>query len=1482
MSKAKFFLVSFFVIVLLRSGWALPPQKGGGRQPNPTTFQFIHLGEDEGLSQKTITAILQDRQGFLWFGTEDGLVRYNGYRFHTFTHFVDDSLSLSNHKVTSLFEDSRGRLWVGTTNGLNYFDPQSESFVRIRTLPENYDHTTPNLIHTICEDRNGDLWTGNSIGLSRIQFIADPHDTTQKSVTRLPQLGYIRITHLSLQAGQSNKEQHMVLSMLIDSRGNFWVGTDMGVMRLVSLSPNSRSESDVDSYKFENLYRQSDDHSPLLNTYVLGFLEDRNGFVWVSTSLGLVRIGLPDTANTNGLHPQIQYYPSEGSRYRRGGFLEVRSKQGSKLWLSNRNHGFVIFDPQNGTYHALAEEAATASGTTIPYYITDIYRDRTGLIWLGTDSGGLYKYDPVSSRFSNFHPDLNQVAYNPNIDMRFVFEDSRGDLWIANEGVYRCNRQTGEILAVYWANHQQVHDWTFKNKIVEDGHGFIWLGSEFGGLYRYDPNSQRMSRMTGFSTNAEDFLRSVREEDIILPNNRNLKPVTTRIGSELSVSENVTALCRDPHGNIWVAANVDQFGAGKDGAEPALLVSHIDINTQKIRRYRLDRLISPDFQPDTQTIFAIHAEYPGVLWLGTSFGLVRFEPATGAVKVYRAGPRQEAKLSNNRVQAVTADWRFPERYLWVGTDGGGLCRFDKSEETFRRYTLKDGLPDEVVSSVLSDRQGNLWLGTSKGLCNASLSPDTREIVRLRNYDRSNGIIDDDFSFFYGQNAHQNAKGEMFFAGAQGISIFDPEDIRDNELPPPVVITGFYLNFKPANYRDPGSPLPAPLSQLEQLELSYQDNTFVIELAALDFQSPEKNRFAYRLEGYQDEWVYPGSERRAVFTQVPPGNYTFHAKAANSYGVWNESGVTLQIRIIPPWYRTWWAYLLYILIIGGFLYLVRRYEINRQQLQMQAEIKHHEAERLKEIDRIKTRFFTNISHEFRTPLALILGPVEQVLEESKSKIVRRRMKMAQRNIRRLKHLINQLLDLSRLEAEEMILRAAPDDIVAFVKQISMGFSSWAERKNITLNIYSVVEKAEIYFDHDLMEKVLNNLLSNAIKFTPQGGKIEVTVQMDKDNRYVEILISDNGIGIPPERLPFIFDRFTQVDESTTRDHEGSGIGLALVKELVELHQGSIKVVSTLGKGSVFTLSLPLGKEHLKPEQVIASFTASQRVAKIPESEYQYLTDTGPSETGENGDKAAKEGKVLSKALPLVLVVEDHADFRRYICDILKGDCRIIEAGDGQSGWDKAVAQIPDMIISDVMMPYMNGYELCHKLKNDQRTSHIPVILLTAKATQEEKLEGLDIGADAYLSKPFDSRELRTRVRQLIDQRRKLQAHYQQHATLKSGNDSVSAMDQQFLQKALEIVSTSLSNEQFSVDHLAAEMGMSRSQLHRKINALTGKPATHFIRAVRLERAAELLRSGNGNITEIAYEVGFGSQSYFTRCFTEHFGCSPSEFVQQKNT
>ncbi len=1430
-------------------------------------FQFKHIGVEEGLHQKTIYSILQDRRGYLWLGTNEGLVRYDGYRFKTYSKHMDDSTSLSNNHINCLFEDSRGWLWAGTEDGLNYYNPNTETFVRLRTFPEKFGKENPNTIFSISEDSSGAIWTATIYGINRIQ-IKQNQQPSQKfnssGFNNNP--GQIQTSHF-LPNPYTNSSQNVVYSLLIDHRGNIWVGSYAGLMRL-TLSTTKKEPKSVSAgeYKFEKIFNRLS----ALKQMVLALQEDKNGIIWMQTSDGLVRIDPSQGAGKETL--VYKQYVYDHGLFTLGALLEVQDKGGSNLWINLKDDGFAIFNPRTETFSRIRNDSTNKSNISIPYYIHTIYRSRGGIFWFGTETGGLFKYDPVFTRFSDYNPKLNTHISNRLIDMRFVFEDSHDILWIANQGVYRCNRNTGNILSSYWQNIKAPY-WTFKNNICEDGLGNVWIGSEFGGLYRYNYQSQKMTAMLNFSLNAEDTLKDLNDIDIRAFLSDSLKRKKHTFENITQMSENITAITPDHRGNIWTGAWVDLFSDSLDMQikKSYLNITHIDVFNHKIYNYRLLDLTKSKKIENKQYIYSIHTERSGILWVGSSFGLIRFEPQTGVKRVFRAVSGDPQSLSYNRVHAVTEDKHYPERYLWIGTDGGGLCRFDKNTETFKRYGIKDGLPGNIVSSVLTDAHGNLWLGTDKGLSNALIDSASDEIVQFINYDQSDGIIDGDFSFFYGQNAHKNSRGDMFFAGSKGISVFKPDSIRGNLNPPPLVLSQFYLNFKPVDFHKPGSPLKKPVSRLKSITLSNNDNSFAIEMSALNFHSPEKNRFAYKLEGYQDEWIYPGAERRAIFTRVPPGEYTFRAKAANSNGIWNEKGVVLKINIVPPWYKTRWAYGLYAVFFFGVILSIRRYEMNRQKHKMQAQMQKDETEKLKEIDTLKTRFFTNISHEFRTPLALIKGPAEQELENAHSSATRRRMQMIGRNVNRLLHLIGQLLDLTALEARHMSLRAVETNIIPFVQGLFMGFASWAERKNINLKLFSKEKKIDVYFDRDLMEKILNNLLSNAIKFSREGGKIEMTLRLGDDNHFVELIIKDDGIGIPEDKLAHIFDRFYQVDASTTREQEGTGIGLALVKELVELHKGTISVESREGLGTTFTIILPLGSEHLRPDQIMASVTESKRVHKVSANEFDYTHDDGNCETDTTSENADEQ--------PLVLIVEDHKDFRHFMIDTLQKDYRIMEASNGESALTIACEKIPDLIISDVMMPRMNGYTLCAKIKNDERTSHIPVILLTAKAAPDDKLEGLEAGADDYLSKPFDSRELLSRVQNLIIQRRKLQQYYQQNLLVKTLKKPVLSTDEKFLQKALSIVEENLENEKFSVDDLAEGVGMSRSQLHRKIHALTGKPATHFIRTIRLQHAAEFIRANAGNITEIAYKVGFSSQSYFTKCFAEQFSCSPSEYKKR---
>jgi signal transduction histidine kinase/DNA-binding response OmpR family regulator len=663
--------------------------------------------------------------------------------------------------------------------------------------------------------------------------------------------------------------------------------------------------------------------------------------------------------------------------------------------------------------------------------------------------------------------------------------------------------------------------------------------------------------------------------------------------------------------------------------------------------------------------------------------------------------------------------------------------------------------------------------------------------------------------------------------------------------------------------------------LKHINLKFNQDFFSFQFAALDYTNPQKNQYAYYLEGLEDDWNYSGNRRFANYTGVPPGNYTFRVKGSNNDGYWNQEGASIAITILPPPWKTWWAYTIYGIFLIGLIYAWRKYDLKRQRLKQELKLGHVEAEKLKELDTMKSRFFANISHEFRTPLTLILGPLQNLLSQSKDEKSKQYLNMMQRNARRLQNLINQLLNLSKLESGKMKLQAREENIVVLVNGYVQSFESLAKQKNIDLIFHSNEENIPLYVDKDKIEKILFNLLSNAFKFTNAGGAI--TIQVGKQADGIFVSITDTGHGILPEKLNYIFDRFYQADDSYSKDQEGTGIGLALAKELAKLHHGTISVESHIGEGSVFTVFLPAGKHHLKPDEIIDKPEMPAKREKIqepvPEHEFSENTLAGedlpkPDEFNEKDDK------------PYVLIVDDNADLRSYMRDCLTEDYYIHEATEGVEGFSKATQQIPDLIISDVMMPKMDGYELCKKLKTDERTSHIPVILLTARASSESRIEGLETGADDFITKPFDYHELLTRIKNLIQLRNKLKEKFRKEIDYNrlSKERDVISMDQQFIRKAKAVVEKNISEPEFSIENFAREMALSRVQLHRKLRALVDQSATQFIKTIKLNRAAELLKNKSGTVSEIAYDVGFNTLPYFTKCFQEQFGVNPSEFAK----
>jgi signal transduction histidine kinase/DNA-binding response OmpR family regulator len=739
---------------------------------------------------------------------------------------------------------------------------------------------------------------------------------------------------------------------------------------------------------------------------------------------------------------------------------------------------------------------------------------------------------------------------------------------------------------------------------------------------------------------------------------------------------------------------------------------------------------------------------------------------------------------------------------------------------------------------------------------------------------------------------------MYFGGPNGFVRFNPKDIKDNAFIPPIVITAFKKFNKDAK-------LDTVITEKKLIELGYDENNISFEFAALNFSSPQKNQYAYKLEGLDKDWVYSGTRRFAAYPNLDPGEYVFRVKGSNNDGVWNEEGISIAIIIYPPWWKTWWAYSAYALLFIFALFGIRRYELNRLHFKNQVKLDKVVLKEKEETDKMKSRFFANISHEFRTPLTLILGPAEKISSDT-SDDIKKDANIIKRNSRRLLQLINQLLDLSKLESGRLKLEASKGNIVSFVKGVALSFESLAESKDISLKLLPEKEFIEMYFDKEKMMQILTNILSNAFKFTPEEGKIEVKVNLPTPksppeegtikgvlspptegrgvgqkkvnwDNYVSISIRDTGIGIPQEEIPKLFDRFYQVDSSHTREYEGTGIGLALTKELVELHHGTINVESVKNEWTEFTLEFPLGREHLKDEEIIEDKTEvipgearNLIVSEQNKNQVESILGDSTSKTPQNDDEVNTEKTII-------LVVEDNYDMRQYIRESLDGNYLIEEAVNGDQGVRKAEKIIPDLIVSDLMMPKMDGNELVKRLKNDEKTSHIPIILLTAKAGQENKLEGLETGADDYLTKPFDIKELQVRIKNLITIRKKLQEKFSkinfQLPFVKE--HKFSGIDEKFMIKVGEVIEKHISEEDFSIEDFGSEVGMSRMQLHRKLKALTGKSASRYIRSIKLEKGKRMIEAKEGNISEIAYSLGFGSPTYFTRCFKEEFGYTPSE-------
>lgn len=1328
-------------------------------------LKFRHLSINEGLSQNMITAIAQDHRGIIWFGTRDGLNRYDGYSFTVYKANPGNLSSLSDNYITCIYEDDRQNLWVGTRlGGLNLYDAKKDAFVRINdTL---FGKKTPSPVFIRGNSRQG-LWITTAEGYI-VGLRYNDHNPA------LPPL-YL---HTVLDKNKLGKG--MPTSAIPDRRGTLWVATDKG-LRCYDIASGhiDHSIADYPAYRISKTGALIPATSPSRTEIINASIKEDS--VWLTTRRGIYQY-LPQQR-------EFRLYDTEIGDFNVVSEVVRNQKNETEIWISTFNKGLAVLNLHTGQRQDVSFTTLTGNPQHDGVLIS-LFGAKDGSVWIGSNGRGVWCYSENYSLFKNAAPlekDFPELSSGSFYHV-YPFADSTGKerlLFSTLTAFFHWNR-TGNSLS---ANNRFL----VRAAAAAQQH-FLWFGTS-DGLMKYNPYT---------------------EHEIVVD----------------STEKVITGLFVDAQQQIWYST-------------PDALRLY-DPVTELVQVFRYSFSGEATQRSRASMYSVIYPDPDGSLWVGTVNGLFRFDPLQLR---YTAHYRNEASdphsISSNEINALLSDPMRPHRFLWIGTPAGLNC-FDKETGRCIRFDTRDGLPNNTVYGILSDTQGNLWLSTNQGL--SMFNPLKKTFT---NFDVNNGLQSNEFNtgaYF------KSDRGELFFGGINGFNRFYPEQIRIAENHVPLTVS--WIEIPGADKEIVGQMLAA-----NPVHLPHDRNNIHITLSSLEYSAPEKVRYAYRIYNQDSAWIHLGHNRQVTLTGLSPGRYVFQAKATDSFGRWKEDIAQLTFTILPPWYNSWWARSLYVLVGAALLYLLWVRYKRRSAQRIELENKRRQAASLLELDRVKSRFLANITHEFRTPLTLIAGHLEHLKTEESDEKTLQQYASIEQNSRHLLRLINQLMDLSRMESGAYRLRYKKAYLLADLKPGVFAFHSYAERKNIrfTLEIDPETEtwlsQNELIYAPDAVDTIVKNLLSNACKFVNEGGFIRTTVACFPEERKFTITVSNSGPAIPPEDLPRLFDRFFQSDTTSIQAYEGSGIGLSLVKELAVLHGGQVAVTSSPAMGTSFSVVLREGE----PDS--AEITAVSE--ELIENQFQSGSHEPPADNSEE--------------LPLILIVEDHEELRRFIRESLGDGYRFVEAVNGKEGLRKATETVPDLLISDVMMPEMDGFALCHRLKNTETTSHIPLILLTARVMPQDKIEGLETGADDYLTKPFSPAELRLRVRNMIRSRRLLRERYAAHSPIQGVQTDplLEPIEKVFLEKVAQTITANLSSPGFGVENLAQTLNMSSSQLNRKLKALTGQTTVSVINGQRMQRALELLQAGADNVSGVAFRVGFEDPGYFTRVFRRHFGFLPSD-------
>jgi len=1321
------------------------------------------LGSQQGLSSAKVNSIIQDEKKFIWIATEDGLNKFDGYRFIVYRKIENDTTSLLNNNISALCYDSEKRLWVGSMSGLMYYDNRKDSFVKAN-LGQSEDLMMKNAYNWIMEDSEKNIWFSvHDLGVFRYSLktqqsvlyksISDGGDLCSKSIRHISEDKDGNIWFSSFDNGitvynprdnsfsqlntdNSNLSTNSILRISPLHNGNMLVTTLGSGIYIFdkALGKFYKTNSNVTAFAAEQIR----DHSVLIGT-------EGEGLLYMNASGGNIYS-----------HPAIPKQRDEIISSKIHCLLE---DDNGDLWIGMYNSGVCYLRKEPYGFTSYRKNYDNVNSLSYGQ-ITGITTNEANNIWFATDGGGLNYYNRTTNKYTYYKNKKGDRNSLPDDAVVSVFCDSKRNIWAGTYlgGLCRFDKSTGGFITYQHADNENSLPGNFVKCIVEDQYNNLWLGTDGNGISYFNTTS---GTFKNYSASEYDGF----------------------------ISDNVTSL----------------------------------------------------YLQDNKT-----------LWIGGYTGIFKMDVESRIFKSYE----DEISVSNLTIYSITED---NHKNLWVGTSSG-LYKYSPDNDAFQKYYLPDRFRDIVINGIVPYKD-QLWLSTNSGI--VCYIPDKKHISAVINNNDLGGTN------FIRSSYYKSPDNEIFFGGGNGCYAFYPEKIELEEYSPKVYITNFEIfNEAVAVGRQYNGRviLNESLAYTDYITLKHSENTFTFRFSSPTTLYPSSISYLCHLEGADNQWVYfPPTQQSVTYANLSPGIYTFQVYASNIPDPTAKDVTTLTIEILPPVWLTWWAKTGY--VIGALLLLALIFWVIYIRIRDKSELKMERlrAKEQEELNQSKMQFFTNISHEFRTPLTLIISPLKEMEQSETNQNHVRLIQIMLRNANRLLRLINQILDLRKAENNKIKIEAHPIDLVLFSRDFIGLFSDIVHKRNISLSISNNSDDIEIWYDPDLLEKCLYNLLFNALKYTPDKGKIELIIEKQSDNN-VLLSICDNGSGIKQEELPYLFDRFYQGEYSR---NSGTGIGLHLVRTIIELHHGNIHVESEEGAGSCFTIFILGGKAHLNPEDCNnTQWLPAVADSKLTDDKAE-IEDVVHKDSPDEQDDAGK---------PLILLVEDEDDMRAYIHYRLSDSYRIIEANNGKDALEKLKALQPELIITDIMMPEMDGIEFTRIVKENMETCHIPVILLTANGETEQKLEGMDTGADSYIVKPFNSDYLHIRIKKLLETRKKMREKFSRLLNLEAKEVEVTNPDELLLQNCISFIRSNISEPDLSVEEIAKKLNVSRTNLHRKIKTLTGSSPVELVKTIRMKQAAYLLGKGSMTISEVAYEVGYNSLSYFSSSFSSYWGATPSEYIK----